>query len=267
MNDKIFDITGKNIVLTGSSGFLGTHFSHLLSSRGANVILVDVEKSKNKKLEFELKKKYGTAPKACNFDISNPKEIKKLIKEIKQQFDNIDVLINNAQFLPKKEQKRDSPVQDYPFELWNKSITTNLNGIFLMSKEIGKIMLRQKYGNIVNISSIYGIKAPDQRIYGKTRLNSPAFYSVTKGGTVSLTRYLASLWGKENIRVNTLTLGGVYNKTAHQKSFVKSYSRKTMIGRMAKISDYDGALLFLTSEASCYMTGSNMIIDGGLSSW
>ena len=267
MNDKIFDITGKNIILTGSAGFLGTHFSHLLSSRGANVILVDVEKSKNKKLEFELCKKYNTLSKAFNFDISNPKEIKKSIKEIKKQFNTIDVLINNAQFLPKKEQKRDASFENYPFELWNKSITTNLNGVFLMSREIGNIMLRQKYGNMINISSIYGIRAPDQRIYGKTRLNSPAFYSVTKGGTVSLTRYLASLWGKENVRVNSLTLGGVYNKKTHTKSFVKSYSQRTMINRMGKISDYDGALLFLVSDASSYMTGSNMIVDGGLSSW
>ena len=120
---------------------------------------------------------------------------------------------------------------------------------------------------MVNISSIYGIRAPDQRIYGKTRLNSPAFYSVTKGGTVSLTRYLASLWGKKNVRVNALTLGGVYNKKTHTNSFVKSYSQRTMINRMGKISDYDGALLFLASDASSYMTGSNMIIDGGLSSW
>ena len=226
MIDNIFDINKKNIVLTGSSGFLGTHFSHILSSHGANVILIDVEKNKNKKLELELTKKYN-----------------------------------------KTDRMRDASFEKYPFELWNKTISKNLNGVFLTSKEIGRIMIKQRHGIILNISSIYGIQGPDQSIYGDSRLNSPAFYSVTKGGIVSLTRYLAALWSKKNIRVNTLTLGGVYNNKLHPKSFVKSYSRKTMIGRMAKINDYDGALLFLISNASSYMTGSNLIIDGGWSAW
>lgn len=267
MINDIFDIKKKNIVLTGSSGFLGTHFSHILSSHGANVILIDVEKNKNKKLELELTKKYNTTPKAFSTDISDPKEMSQLVKNILKKFRTIDVLINNAQFLPKTDRMRDASFEKYPFELWNKTISKNLNGVFLTSKEIGRIMIKQQHGIILNISSIYGIQGPDQSIYGDSRLNSPAFYSVTKGGIISLTRYLAALWSKKNIRVNTLTLGGVYNNKLHPKSFVKSYSKKTMIGRMAKINDYDGALLFLISNASSYMTGSNLIIDGGWSAW
>ena len=129
-------------------------------------------------------------------------------------------------------------------------------------------MLRQKNGTIVNISSIYGISGADQRIYGKSRLNSPVFYAATKGAMVNLTRYLAAYWHGKNIRVNTLTFGGVFDAKLHKdKEFVRKYSEKTILGRMAKKEDYDGALLFLTSDASSYMTGANLIVDGGWTAW
>ena len=128
-------------------------------------------------------------------------------------------------------------------------------------------MKKQSNGVIVNISSIYGIQGSDQRIYGKSRLNTPSFYALTKGGMVNFTRYLAAYWNRKNIRVNTLTLGGVLDKKLQNKTFIKNYSEKTMIGRMANKEDYDGALLFLCSDASSYMTGSNLIINGGWSAW
>jgi NAD(P)-dependent dehydrogenase (short-subunit alcohol dehydrogenase family) len=129
-------------------------------------------------------------------------------------------------------------------------------------------MVKQKDGVIINISSIYGIVGPDQNIYAKTKLNSPAFYSVTKGGIVNLTKYLASQWGKNNVRVNTLTLGGIYDKKLHtSKEFVKKYSEKTMLRKMSDATDYDGAILFLCSNLSSYMTGANLVIDGGWTAW
>ena len=129
-------------------------------------------------------------------------------------------------------------------------------------------MVKQKNGSIINVSSIYGMVGPDQRIYGKSRLNSPAFYSATKGAIVNLTKYLASHWGKNNVRVNTLTLGGIYDKKLHtDKEFVKKYSEKTMLGMMSQTSDYDGAILFLASDLSSYMTGANLVVDGGWTAW
>ena len=128
------------------------------------------------------------------------------------------------------------PLEEFPLELWELTIKSNLNGLFLMCQEIGKIYDKdKKSGIIVNISSIYGITGPDQRIYGKSRLNSPAFYSATKGAMVNLTKYLASTWKDYNIRVNTLTLGGVFDAKLHtNKKFVKNYSDKTMIGTNGK---------------------------------
>jgi NAD(P)-dependent dehydrogenase (short-subunit alcohol dehydrogenase family) len=265
---NIFDIKNKTIVLTGSAGRLGEHFAHVLSSSGANVVLIDIQTKKNQKLENDLKKLYNTNPIAINADISDEVDVKNFVQIILKKYKKIDALVNNAHFISRDHPGRDASFENYPIELWDDMISKNLRSLFLCSKEIGRVMLKQKNGVIVNISSIYGMKGADQRIYGKSRLNSPSPYAVSKGGLVNLTRYLAAYWHRKNIRVNTLTLGGVYDKKLHQdKSFIKKYSDKTMLGRMAKKSDYDGALLFLVSNASSYVTGSNIIVDGGWSAW
>ena len=266
--EKIFNIKNKNILLTGSAGRIGEHFAHVLSQNGANVILVDIDAKKNKKLETTLKNLYNTTPLSINADISSESDVKTMIKIILKKFKTIDVLINNAHFISRDHPKRDANFENYPLELWDSMVNQNLRSLFLCSKEIGKIMLKQKKGIIVNISSIYGIKGADQRIYGKSRLNSPSPYAATKGGLVNFTRYLAAYWHGKNIRVNTLTLGGVYDSKLHiNKDFVKKYSSKTILGRMAQKSDFDGALLFLSSDASAYVTGTNLIVDGGWTAW
>jgi len=263
-----FSLSRKVIVLTGSAGRVGSRFSEVLSAAGANVVLVDIDSEKNVKLEKSLKQKYSVEPYAINCDITVLDDVKKLVKKILQKYKKIDGLINNAHFVPREHPQKDAPFESYPFELWDKSVTANHRGLFLCSKEIGKIMRKQKKGVIVNISSIYGITGPDQKIYDKSGLNSPPFYSFTKGGMVNFTRYLASYWHGKNIRVNTLTLGGIFDKKLHtNKKFVKNYAEKTMIGRMSTKEDYDGAILFLLSDASGYMTGANLVVDGGWSAW
>jgi len=263
-----FDLRNKTIVLTGCAGRVGSRFSEILSKAGANLILVDKDIEKNEKLYKKIKKQYKTNCFVSNIDITNTNEIDDLVKAILKKYSKIDVLINNAHFVPRDNANRDAPFEKYPYELWQKTISENLNGIFICCQKFGKIMVKQKNGCIINISSIYGIVGPDQRIYGKSRLNSPPFYSATKGAIVNLTKYLASYWGKNNVRVNTLTLGGIYDKKLHaDKEFVKKYSEKTMLGRMSQASDYDGAILFLASDLSSYMTGANLIIDGGWTAW
>lgn len=267
-NKNLFNLKNKTVILTGSAGRLGSRFAHVLSAAGANVILVDIEKLNNKKLEQELISNYKTDPMVLNFDISKQTNVKQLVKKTLSKYKKIDILINNAHFIPRTHSKRDSAFEEFPLDLWDATITTNLRSLFLCSQEIGKIMLTQKKGTIINISSIYGITGADQRIYGKSRLNSPAFYAATKGAMVNLTKYLAAYWQGKNIRVNTLTLGGVFDKKLHRdKTFIKNYSQKTILGRMAQKEDYDGPLLFLASDASCYMTGSNLIVDGGWTAW
>ncbi len=266
--NNIFSLKNKTVILTGSAGYLGTRFAHVLSAAGANVVLVDIESKKNKNLESALIKKYHTHPISYNVDISKQSAVRKLTKDVLAKYKRIDILINNAHFLPRNHPQRDAPFEKYPLELWEQTIAVNLTGLFLCCKEIGNIMSKQNKGVIVNISSIYGIVGADQRIYGNSRLNSPAFYAATKGAMVNLTRYLAAYWNRKNIRVNTLTLGGVFDAKLHKdKKFVEKYSEKTMLGRMARKEDYDGALLFLASDASSYVTGSNLIVDGGWTAW
>ena len=264
---KLFNLKNRTIILTGSAGRLGSRFAHVLAESGANLVLVDIDEEKNKKLSKSLVQKFNVKSMISTTDISNQSQVKKLVSDTLKKYGKIDVLINNAHFLPRKDPKIDAPFEDYPLKLWEEATTKNMVGLFLCCQEVGKIMKKQSNGVILNISSIYGIQGSDQRIYGKSRLNSPSFYALTKGGMVNFTRYLAAYWNRKNIRVNTLTLGGVLDKNLQNKNFIKNYSEKTMIGRMANKKDYDGALLFLCSDASSYMTGSNLIIDGGWSAW
>lgn len=264
---KIFDIKNKNIVLTGASGTLGTEYSNFLSSAGANLILIDLNKKNNLQLEKNITKKYGTKCQSYSFDISNETELKKISAKIISDYGQIDGLINNAGFTSKYGTKTTksygNSFEEFPLDLWNQTVSVNLTGVFLCSQQFGKQMAKQKHGVIINIASHYGLVAPDQRIYGKSGLNLPASYASTKAGIINLTRYLASYWRDKNIRVNTLTPGGVFDKINHSKDFVKKYSEHTLLNRMANKDEYNGAILFLISDASSYMTGSNLIMDGG----
>jgi NAD(P)-dependent dehydrogenase (short-subunit alcohol dehydrogenase family) len=262
---SLFDIKNKTIILTGASGFLGTEYSHALSKLDANLILVDYQNKKNKKLEIDLKKLYGTKPMSFDIDISNPDSVRELTSAVIKKYKKIDILINNATTNPKNHPKYTAKFECYPLDLWQQYIDVNLTGLFLCTQEIGKIMSKQKNGVIVNVSSIYGNVGADQRIYGKKNMNTPIAYAVTKGAILNFTRYVAAYWQKKNIRVNTLSLGGVFNN--QDKAFIKNYSNKTMLGRMARNDEYIGALLFLISEASSYMTGTNLIVDGGWTAW
>ena len=271
MISKLFDLEGRNIVITGSSGLLGSQYANTLSSAGANIILLDIDTTKNEKLKSALVKKYKNKISAYTLDISNQTEVNKTSKKIMKDFKKIDGLINNAAYTSKgAKEKSDNAFgafENFPIDIWQKSLDINLSGVFFCSQAFGKIMAKQGKGVIVNIASTYGLVGADQRIYGKSGLNLPISYAATKGAIVNFTRYLAAYWHGKNIRVNTLSPGGVMDKTYQEKSFIKKYSEKTILGRMANKDEYNGAMLFLISDASSYMTGANLVVDGGWTSW
>tara|TARA_B100000686_G_scaffold354740_1_gene466863 strand:- start:2676 stop:3503 length:828 start_codon:yes stop_codon:yes gene_type:complete len=268
---KIFDLKNRNIVITGSAGLLGSQYALTLSSAGANVILVDLDNRKNEKLISQIKKKYHTTPKCYTVDVTSKDKIIELKNNILKDCNHIYGLINNLGFTAKasKLEKINLGIgfENENIELWYKEMDVGLTSTFLCSQIFGKEMLKNKQGVIVNIASTYGLVGADQRIYGNSKINSPASYAASKGGIVNLTKYLAAYWQGKNIRVNTLSPGGVKDETYQDRRFIKNYSNKTILGRMAKKTDYNGAILFLMSDASSYMTGANLIVDGGWTAW
>ncbi len=261
---KIFDLTDKVVIITGSSGMLGTQYAYGLSECGANVILADIDISKSKITEKQIKKKFSTDPMSIKLDLTNKESILSMTSTILKKYSKIDVLINNAAYQGNSK-IRSSGFENLELETWNQAIDVNLTGVFLCCQSIGKQMIKQKSGNIINIASTYGLVGPDQRIYGKSGQNSAIFYAATKSAILNLTRYLATYWEGKGIRVNTFSPGGVENN--QDPNFIKKYSKKTPLGRMAKKDEYVGSMIFLASDASSYMTGSNLIVDGGWTAW
>lgn len=262
--NNLLDLSGKTVVLTGAAGFLGSIYAHSFLKSGANLVLADLDIQKCKKFFNTLDKHSKEKCLPVKLDVTNKKSVKNLTLKTLKKFGKIDVLINNA-VDQGTNSLRKTNFENFPLSEWNKELSVNLTGVFLCCQEIGKIMKKQKNGVILNISSIYGNVAPDPRIYKNNGLTPTISYSVTKGGIISLTKYLASYWNNSGIRVNTLSLGGVKNN--QNKEFIKKYSSKTMIGRMANDDEFVGLLLFMSSDLSSYMTGSNVVVDGGWTAW
>ncbi|NIS83313.1 MAG: SDR family oxidoreductase [Anaerolineales bacterium] len=267
----MFDLTGRVAVVTGSAGLLGSEFCRTLAEAGASVVLADLDSEGNGHLAQAMSKD-GYDVHAVTVDVSEPKSVTAMVKEALERFDTLDILVNSAALDPKFDMDHQgehaSTFEDYPVDTWNEALKVNLTGLFLTTQAVVRPMLAQGGGVIVNICSIYGLVSPDQRIYqrpGKPVEFKPVYYTVTKAGVLGLTRYLAGYYAGKNIRVNALTPGGVFNE--HDELFVEQYAARTMLGRMADRSELNAALLFLASDASSYMTGANLVVDGGWTAW
>jgi len=264
----------KICLVTGAAGLLGHEFSDVLLQAGGKVYLLDInEVALREKVGF-FERKYKGRCFSIQVDITHEESLRAACKKILQRFARIDILINNAANNPKVEKslkKNFSRFEDFPLEQWEKDFAVGLRGVFLCCKVFGTEMAKRKEGVIVNIASDLSVIAPDQRIYRKPRLAhnmqpvKPVTYSVIKTGLLGLTRYLATYWADRNIRVNALSPGGVY--TGQPEEFVKRLTNLIPMGRMADIHEYREAVIFLCSGASRYMTGQNLIIDGGRSVW
>ncbi len=266
---KIFSLENKTAIVTGALGLIGKEHCKALSEAGANVVVADIDEVKCS----EFAKTLSPQSFGASLDVTKPETIKNLRDKILKKFGHINILVNNAaindMFENPKAASKQSKFENYPLELWQKSVDVNLTGVFLCSQILGSEMAKQKSGSIINIASTYGIAAPDQALYikqdGTQSFFKPPAYSATKGAVIMFTKYLAAYWGKDGVRVNTLTPGGVENN--QDEFFIEKYSAKTPLGRMANPYDYKGALIFLASDASSYMTGANLVVDGGWTCW
>jgi 2-deoxy-D-gluconate 3-dehydrogenase len=273
IQDK-FDLSGRVAVVTGGPGLLGAEFCRTLSEAGAAVAVVDLNASASQAIADALTKS-GYKALAVPTDITNPASVNGLVEKVLSTFGRLDVLVNSAALDPKfdsdtmKKGITPGAFEDYPLDQWNAALGVNLTGMFLVTQACVRPMIEQgKKGSIINICSTYGLNGPDQRIYikgGERVAFKPVYYTVTKAGVMGFTKYLAAYYAETEIRVNALTPGGVFNN--HEDYFVKNYSAKTILGRMAKKDEMNGALLFLASDASSYMTGNNVVVDGGWTAW
>jgi NAD(P)-dependent dehydrogenase (short-subunit alcohol dehydrogenase family) len=267
---EIFDLKHKTAVVTGAAGFLGEKFCNSLSQFGAKVAVVDINfesaKEVSKKINIE-----GGISEAFQCDVSSQSSVDELIKNIILKFDKIDILHNNAAGKTNELAAFFETFEQYSLDTWDKVMSTNLTGMFLISQAVSKHMIERKIkGSIIQTSSIYGILGPDQRIYEGSlylgqKINTPAVYSASKAGVVGLTKYLATYLAKYGIRVNTLTPGGV--QSGQNQQFIKNYSNRIPLERMAEPDEMVGALIYLASDASSYVTGHNLVVDGGLECW
>jgi NAD(P)-dependent dehydrogenase (short-subunit alcohol dehydrogenase family) len=272
MTDPLFDLSERIIVVTGGLGQLGAQFTQTLLERGARVALLDVTAD-----EHSVRKKFGDTFSraqllALKTDVTQRASIERALEIITAQWGTPHGLVNNAALdsPPNAPAQENGSFETYPETSWDKVMDVNVKGVMQCCQVIGGAMARAGRGSIINISSIYGLVSPDQRIYEYRRQRGeiffkPVAYAVSKSALLNLTRYLATYWAEKNVRVNTLTFAGVYNQ--QDAEFLKHYTPKVPLGRMARPNEYNGAIVFLLSDASSYMTGSNMIIDGGWTAW
>jgi NAD(P)-dependent dehydrogenase (short-subunit alcohol dehydrogenase family) len=271
----LFDLTGCVAIITGGMGFLGQKHAETISGAGGIPVMVDIHiPSAAEQCTDTWKSRFGAQACALKCDITNPEEVHALLAEVLKSYGHVDILINNAANNPKMENTSEvnfSRLEHFPLAQWQADLAVGLTGSFLCSQVFGAEMAKRKKGVIVNISSDLGVIAPDQRIYRQVGLPEeqqpakPVTYSVVKHGLIGLTKYLATYWANSGVRVNALSPGGVFN--GQPDDFVVRLTNLIPMERMADCDELHGAILFLCSDASSYMTGANLMIDGGRTCW
>jgi len=270
----LFNLSGRTAILTGGAGLLGRQYIRTLLAAGARVLVADLDGDAAQREAAEAIAAVGGEAVGKAIDVTRREDVSLMVDLALSHWGQLDILINNAAIDPKADGQATSALsatfEDLPLALWQRSLNVNLTGPFLCAQVAGQVMRRAGRGVIINVSSTYGLVAPDQRLYqrdgeAEQQHFKPASYAVTKAAIAHLTRYLATYWAASGIRVNTLTPHGVFNN--HDEQFVRRYRERTPLGRMARLDELNGPLLFLASDASSYMTGANLVVDGGWTAW
>lgn len=272
LSDRIatlFSLESRTAIVTGGAGLLGYYHGAILAAAGANVVLLDLEKADPRRRAEQLKKEHGGEVIGLACDIASESSLQDVRDQLMEKFGRIDILINNAANNPKVEDGNSSwsRLENFPLDMWEADLRVGLTGAFLCSRVFGQEMAKRKSGVIVNIASDLAMIAPDQRLYRQEGLPEqeqpvkPVTYSVVKTALIGLTRYLATYWSSSNVRVNAISPGGVFN--GQPEVFLSRLHQLIPMGRMADRDEYQGAILFLCSDASSYMTGTNLVVDGG----
>jgi len=268
-----FDLSGRVIVITGGSGLLGVEHAKAIADAGGTPILADLRIDSARDCAASVAAEYGVPATAVELDVTSSASCQAALRTVISEHGRLDGLVNNAAHNPKVEGKglAASRFENFSLDDWSRDLAVGLTGAFLVSQVFGAYMAAHGGGVIVNIASDLGVIAPDQRIYRQPGVPEseqpvkPVTYSVVKGGLVMFTKYLATYWASQNVRVNALVPGGVF--AGQPDDFVARLTNLIPMGRMAKRDEYRAAVVFLCSDASSYMTGSNLIVDGGRTCW
>lgn len=265
MSDSLFDVSQDIVLITGVSGQLGAEYAKAFLVRGSKVIGLDISPSAR---SDQLAYQHANSYEFLAADVTNKSSLQYALTQVEANFGIPTVLINNAAIdsPPSAPPEENGSFEDYPEASWDKVIDVNLKGVHLCCQVFGAAMARANKGSIINVASIYGVVSPDQNLYEYRRKRGEVFfkpvaYSASKSGILNLSRYLAVYWAKQNVRVNSLTIAGVFNN--QEKDFLDVYCGRIPVGRMANLDEYNGSVLFLASDASRYMTGHNLVVDGG----
>lgn len=268
---NLFDLTGKVAIVTGGTGIQGRRITRGLAANGADVAVVDLDGDIAAAQAAEITSEFGGRAEGFACDVSDKDAVVRMTQDVVSRFGAIDVLHNNAATKSKNPGDFFVPFEDFDFDVWRQVMSVNIDGMFLVAQAVGKQMVEQgRGGSIIQTASTYGLVGPDFRIYEGSeymgyQITTPAAYAASKGAVIQLTRYLASYWGDKGIRVNTLVPGGI--ESGQNETFQAKYSSRVPLGRMAQVDEMVGAVLYLASDASSYMTGQMMIVDGGWTAW
>jgi NAD(P)-dependent dehydrogenase (short-subunit alcohol dehydrogenase family) len=266
----MFDLNGRTAVVTGGCGILGRRFAEGLAEFGANVALLDLDEQVVQNAAAEISVRYDGRARGYACDITLPETVRRVATTVEADLGPVSILLNNAASKTRDVDAFFAPVATFSLETWREIMAVNLDGMFNVAQVFGTRMAERGYGSIVQTASIYGLMAPDQRIYEGSEyqgraINTPAVYTASKAGVIGLTKHLATYWGAQGVRVNTLTPGGV--ESGQNDTFKQRYGARVPLGRMARADEMVGAMLFLVSDAASYVTGQNIAVDGGLSAW
>jgi len=258
---ELFALSGRVAAITGGGGKLGTVYARVLAGAGAKIALIDVRRESASQVASDLSAA-GADVEAFHCDIADAAAVEACFRAIGARFGGLDVLVNNA---AGKSAHWFSDLEALPLEDWNEILEINLTGAFICTKAAIPLLRSSGHGSIINIGSTYGIVSPDPRVYEGTRLQTPPVYMASKGGLIAMTRYVAVYHASDGIRCNAVSPGGV--EAGQERLFIERYSARAPLGRMARAEEMAGAILYLASDASSYMTGHNLVVDGGWTAW
>jgi len=268
---NLFDLSSKTALVTGGTGLQGKRITRGLAAYGANIAVVDLDAAAAEAQAEALAEEFGVKALGIACDVADKAAVQDMTAQTVAHFGGVDILHNNAASKSKDPRDFFVPFEDFDFDVWRQVMSVNIDGMFLVAQAVGKQMVAQgRGGSIIQTASTYGLVGPDFRIYEGSeymgcRITTPAAYAASKGAVVQLTRYLATYWGEQGIRVNTLVPGGI--ESGQNETFQTNYGSRVPLGRMADVDEMVGAVVFLASDAASYMTGQMVVVDGGWTAW